>query len=73
VTKKASSPGRLTWAFGARHEGLEPPTARSVDKCSPSDWLPPDSSDQLTWDASSVASDREGARWIVWMIKWMIE
>jgi hypothetical protein len=27
---KANSPGRLTWAVGARREGLDPPTARSV-------------------------------------------
>jgi hypothetical protein len=33
---KTSSPGHLTWTVGARREGFEPPTARSVGWCSTS-------------------------------------
>jgi len=56
----------------ARCEGFEPPTARSVAWCSTSVWSAPDGSGLLTLEASSVQTDPDGSRRIVWMIKRMI-
>jgi Protein of unknown function (DUF742) len=57
--------------FSCRSVGTRSPmpTATSVAWCSASDWSAPDRSALLTLGASSVASDAEGTRWIVWMIK----
>jgi hypothetical protein len=63
----------LTWGFGARREGFEPPTARSVDWCSASIWSATDGSGLLTLGASSVQTDPDRSRRIVWMIKRMIK
>jgi hypothetical protein len=52
-------------APGARREGFEPPTARSVAWWSTSDWSAPVGSDLLRLDASSIQTDREGTRRIV--------
>jgi hypothetical protein len=57
----------------ARREGFEPPTARSVAWCSASIWSAPDRSSLLRLDASSIWTDPEGSRRIVWMIKRMIK
>jgi hypothetical protein len=57
----------------ARREGFEPPTARSVARCSASIWSAPDGSGLLTLDASSVQTAPDGSRRIVWMIKRMIK
>jgi hypothetical protein len=57
----------------ARREGFEPPTARSVAWCSTSIWSAPDGSGLLTLDGSSVQTDPDGSRRIVWMIKRMIK
>jgi hypothetical protein len=57
----------------ARREGFEPPTARSVARCFASIWSAPDGSGLLMLGASSVQTDREGSRRIVWMIKRMIK
>jgi GNAT superfamily N-acetyltransferase len=38
-----------TWADGARHEGFEPPSARSVAWCSASIWSDPDGSRRIVW------------------------
>src|SRR5512133_2928481 len=57
---------------GAQRE-IEPPTARSVAWCSASIWSDPDGSGLLTSDGSSVQTDREGPRRIVWMSKRMIK
>src|SRR5512132_3488104 len=62
-------PRSLTWADGARREGFEPPTARSVAWCSTSIWTDPDGSGLLTLDGSSVQTAPDGYRRIVWMIK----
>jgi hypothetical protein len=58
---------------GARREGFEPPTARSVAWCSASVWSAPDGSGLLTLGVSSIWSDPDGSRRIVWMIKRMIK
>jgi hypothetical protein len=71
-TSEANSPRPLTWGFGARREGFEPPTARSVAWCSASIWSAPDGSDLLMLEASSIWSDPDRSRRIVWMIKRMI-
>jgi hypothetical protein len=57
----------------ARREGFEPPTARSVAWCSASIWSAPDGSGLLTLDGSSIWSDLDRSRRIVWMIKRMIK
>ena len=57
----------------ARREGFEPPTARSVAWCSASLWSAPDGNGLLTLDGSSVQTDPDGSRRIVWMIKRMIK
>ena len=57
----------------ARREGFEPPTARSVAWCSASTWTGPDGSGLLTLGASSIWSDPDRSRRIVWMIKRMIK
>src|SRR5215218_9126713 len=57
----------------ARREGFEPPTARSVDWCSASVWSAPDGSRLLRLGPSSVQTDPDGSRRIVWMIKRMIK
>jgi hypothetical protein len=48
-------------------------TARSVDWCSTSDWSAPVGSGLLTLDASSIQTDPDGSRRIVWMINRMIK
>ena len=58
---------------GARHEGFEPPTARSVAWCSVSIWSDPDGSGLLTLDGPSIQTDRDGSCRIVWMFKRMIK
>src|SRR5215218_9332570 len=68
-SKQNKQPRPLTWGFGARREGFEPPTARSVAWCSASVWSAPDGSGLLTLDASSVQTAPDGYRRIVWMIK----
>jgi hypothetical protein len=72
-SKQSKQPRPLTWGFGARREGFEPPTARSVAWCSTSIWSAPDRSGLLRLDASSVQTDPVGSRRIVWMIKRMIK
>jgi hypothetical protein len=57
----------------ARREGFEPPTARSVAWCSASIWSAPAGSGLLTLDGSSIWSDPDGSRRIVWMINRMIK
>jgi hypothetical protein len=57
----------------ARREGFEPPTARSVAWCSASVWTAPDGSGLLTLDGSSIWSDLDRSRRIVWMINRMIK
>jgi len=46
---------------------------RSVAWCSASVWSAPDGSGLLTLDGSSVQTDPDGSRRIVWMIKRMIK
>ena len=49
------------------------PTARSLVWCSASIWSTPDESGLLRLDASSIQTDPDGSRRIVWMIKRMIK
>jgi hypothetical protein len=69
------------YQYETRHQGPAPalsgaevrtPTAGSVAWCSTSDWSPPVGSGLLTSDASSIASDPDWSRQIVWLIKRMI-
>jgi hypothetical protein len=53
--------------------GIRTPTARSVAWCSASTWLAQDGSPLLTLGASSIQTDPDGSRRIVWMIKRMIK
>src|SRR5829696_2817334 len=62
--------GRLPGSFGGLNR---PPIASSVAWCSASIWLAPDRSGLLTLDGSSVQTDPDGSRRIVWMIKRMIK
>jgi hypothetical protein len=64
---KAVGSARLTLALAPR--GIRTPTARSVAWCSASIWSAPDRSGLLRLGASSIWSDPEGIRRIVWMIK----
>jgi hypothetical protein len=54
-------------------QGPGRPTARSVAWCSTSIWSAPDGSGLLTMGATSIQTDPEGTRRIVWMIKRMIK
>src|SRR4029453_1718693 len=72
-SKQNKQPRPLTWADGARREGFEPPTARSVAWCSASIWSAPDGSGLLTLGGPSVQTAPDGYRRIVWMIKRMIK
>jgi hypothetical protein len=62
----------LTFGFAAHSEGFEPPTARSVAWCFASIWSGPGRSGLLTSEASSIQTDPDGSRRIVWMINRMI-
>ena len=77
TASQANRPGGLattplTHPRPRRGEGFEPPTARSVAWCSASIWSAPDRSGLLTLQGSSVRTDPEGSRRIVWMINRMI-
>ena len=54
-------------------EGFEPSTFRLRDGCSASIWSALDRSGLLTSDASSIQTDPDRSRRIVWMIKRMIK
>jgi hypothetical protein len=71
--KQSKKPRPSDLGLVARREGFEPPTARSVAWCSASIWSAPDRSGLLTSDGSSIWSDPEGSRRIVWMINRMIK
>jgi hypothetical protein len=49
------------------------PTARSLAWCSASIWSAPDQSALLRLDASSIQTDPDGTRRIIWMIEQMIK
>jgi hypothetical protein len=49
--------------------GIRTPTARSVDWCSASIWSAPVGSGLLRLGESSIPTDPDGSRRIVWMIK----
>jgi hypothetical protein len=71
--KQSNRPRPLTWGFGARREGFEPSTARSVAWCFASIWSGPDGSGLLRLDASSVQTAPDRSCRIVWMIRRMIK
>jgi hypothetical protein len=56
-----------------RSDLTRPRTTRSVAWCSASVWSAPDGNGLLTLEASSIQTDPDGARRIVWTIKRMIE
>jgi hypothetical protein len=58
--------------FGAPR-GIRTPTARSVAWCSASIWSAPDRSGLLRLDGSSIQTDPDRSRRIVWMINRMIK
>jgi len=60
--------GQLSCGFAGAPRGIRTPTARSVAWRSASIWSAPDRSGLLTSGASSVQTDPDGSRRIVWMI-----
>jgi hypothetical protein len=69
-TPAVSDRNRTAMSSAGRHARL---TARSVAWCSASIWSAPDGSGLFKLGASSVQTDRDGTRRIVWMINGMIK
>jgi hypothetical protein len=67
------APGGRAFCCLERKVEFRPATFRLRDGCSQSDWMAPVGSGLLTLGDSSVQTDPDGSRPIVWMIKRMIK